>query len=125
MRFQTSLAVAFVLLSALSGCATSQRYAWGSYEKSLYVYYKVPATAGKFAQSLQTVISDSERTKAPVAPGIYAEYGYLLLQQGNRADAVVSFRREETQWPESKIFMDHMIQVASGNSVAQVPAKEP
>ena len=46
-------------------------------------------------------------------PGIYAEYGYLLLQQGKSNEAIDLFKREETHWPESKIFMDRMIKVTS------------
>lgn len=46
-------------------------------------------------------------------PGIYAEYGYLQLQQGKTASAVELFKQEESHWPESKVFMDRMIKVAS------------
>ena len=49
----------------------------------------------------------------------------LLLQQGNHDGAVASFRKEETQWPESKAFMDRMIQVASNNADAKSPTKGP
>jgi hypothetical protein len=99
----------------LTACATTQKkYAWGSYDHSLYVYYKDPATAAALAQSLEATISAAEKTNAIVGPGIYAEYGYLLLQQGNSTAAIDAFRKEASHWPESKVFMDHMIQAASG-----------
>jgi len=99
----------------VTACATPQKkYAWGTYDHSLYVYYKDPATAAALAQSLQATISAAEKTNAIVGPGIYAEYGYLLLQQGNPTAAVDAFRKEASLWPESKVFMDHMIQAASG-----------
>ena len=108
-----ALLVAATLL--VTACATThQKYAWGTYDHSLYVYYKDPATAAALAQSLQATISAAEKTNAIVGPGIYAEYGYLLLQQGNPTAAVDAFRKEASLWPESKVFMDHMIQAASG-----------
>jgi hypothetical protein len=108
------LAIAAAAIILTTGCATHQKYAWGTYDHSLYVYYKDPAKAAALAQSLEATISAAEKTNAVVGPGIYAEYGYLLLQQGNASAAVDAFRKEESHWPESKVFMDHMIQAASG-----------
>ena len=42
-------------------------------------------------------------------------WSYLQLQQGNSAGAIDSFRKEASHWPESKVFMDHMIEAASGS----------
>jgi hypothetical protein len=109
--------LALLLTAAMlaTACATPhQKYTWGTYDHSLYLYYKDPASAAALAQSLQATISAAEKTDAIVGPGIYAEYGYLLLQQGNSAAAIEAFRKEATHWPESKVFMDHMIQAASG-----------
>jgi hypothetical protein len=125
MRPCILLSFALVTTAIISGCATKEPYNWGSYENSLYVYYKKPATAPAFAASLQATIASAEHNRAPVAPGLYAEYGYLILQQGNRDAAVTAFRSEEAQWPESKAFMDHMIQVASTHAVAGTQTKEP
>ena len=101
-------------LLLLCGCATThQRYDWGNYESSLYVYYKNPASAPQFVQSLQDLIATANKTGRPVAPGIYAEYGYLLMQEGKSQDAIAAFRQEEDHWPESKAFMDQMMKAAA------------
>ena len=50
-----------------------------------------------------------------IAPFQFAN-SYLQLQQGKSQDAVASFQAEEQHWPESKTFMDRMIQVASTGS---------
>jgi hypothetical protein len=108
------LLVAPILVWALAGCATNhQRYDWGSYDPSLYAYYKDPTKAAALAESLAAVISTADSNHAPVPPGIYAEYGYLQLQVGKNLAAVELFKQEEALWPESKIFMDRMIKVAS------------
>lgn len=102
-----------MLVVAMAGCQTaSQKYDWGNYDPSLYAYYKDPTKVGELNSSLEAVIKDSESKRAVVPPGIYAEYGYLKLQQGKGQDAVQAFRQEEAHWPESKVFMEHMIQIA-------------
>jgi hypothetical protein len=107
----TSLLAAMVVLT---GCATTARdkYNWGDYDPSLYGYYKSPAKVGELTAALEETIKAADAHNQPVAPGLRAEYGYLLLQQGKAPEAVSAFRAEEKQWPESKVFMDHMIQVA-------------
>ena len=101
-----------ILVASLAGCVTNhQRYAWGSYDPSLYAYYKDPTKAAEFAESLAAIISTADSHQIP--PGIYAEYGYLQLQEGKNSAAVELFKQEETHWPESKVFMDRMIKVAS------------
>ena len=107
------VAAATLLVTACT-TTTPKKYAWGTYDHSLYVYYKDPTTAAALAQSLEATISAAEKTNAVVGPGIYAEYGYLQLQQGNSGGAIDAFRKEATHWPESKVFMEHMIQAASG-----------
>jgi hypothetical protein len=102
------------LLLSVVGCATRhQHYDWGSYDPSLYGYYKDPTKVGELSVSLAAVIDEANKNHAMVPPGIYAEYGYLQLQQGKNSDAVELFKQEESHWPESKVFMDRMIKVAS------------
>jgi hypothetical protein len=110
-----------VLLLPVAGCATRhQRYDWGSYDPSLYSYYKDPTKVAELSASLAAVIDAAAANHAVVPPGIYAEYGYLQLQQGKTASAVELFKKEESQWPESKVFIDRMIKVASA-PVASAP----
>jgi hypothetical protein len=109
-----NLLVLPALFLSVTGCATQhQRYNWGSYDPSLYGYYKDPTKVGELSASLAAVIDAANANHAAVPPGIYAEYGYLQLQQGKASNAVELFRQEESNWPESKVFMDRMIKVAS------------
>jgi hypothetical protein len=112
----------FIVLMA-AGCVTKhERYNWGDYDPSLYGYYKDPAKLGELSASLAAVIDAAGTHQAAVPPGIYAEYGYLQLQQGKNLAAVELFKQEESHWPESKVFMDRMIKVAS-TSVAGTATK--
>lgn len=108
------LLMAPLLVGLLAGCVTNhQRYDWGTYDPSLYTYYKDPTKEAALAESLAAIISTADSHHALVPPGIYAEYGYLQLQEGKNSMAVDLFKQEEAHWPESKVFMDRMIKVAS------------
>jgi hypothetical protein len=111
---RTLILTPVLILMAAAGCATQhQRYDWGSYDPSLYGYYKNATKVGELIASLAAVIDAANANHAAVPPGIYAEYGYLQLQQGKNLAAVNLFEQEESHWPESKVFMDRMIKVAS------------
>ncbi len=107
----------------MTGCVTPAKYSWGNYENSLYRYYKDPASAGELAIELEKTISAAERTKQPLGPGIYAEYGYLLLQHGKSKEAIPYFQKEKTAWKESTYLMDSMIRIAESGSKKAVVQK--
>ena len=121
-RLSTALAC---LTVALCGCVTNHyTYDWGDYDPSMYAYYKNPAKVGQFSDSLAAIIKAGDAQGVKVPPGIYAEYGYLKLQQGKNSEAVGLFEQEEQHWPESKVFMERMIKVASVSPDAASPKGE-
>ena len=105
------LVVSFVLLLVLNACSTTQ-YKWDEYDEHLYEYYKDPLSREKFATQLLAVIKSSEKA-GKVPPGIYAEYGYILLESKNPAEACVYFKKEAAAWPEAEFFMQKMIRNSS------------
>ena len=107
------LIVAAMAAALLGGCASQGKYHWGDYEQSLYSYYKDPTDLNGFALSLDDSIKRGESLGKRVAPGLYAELGYLLLLQGKKAQAIVLFEKERTLWPQSTQLMTTMIRLAS------------
>ena len=105
-----------LVIAAVATTACVQRhYEWGGYDEALYRYYKDPAQADSFAEKLSLAIAQGE-TSGKIAPGLHAEYGYLLLAQGRSNDAVEQFETEKRHWPEAKVLMDRMITLArTGN----------
>jgi hypothetical protein len=102
---------------ALGGCATQPPiYQWGNYETLLYAAYKSPDRTEALRGGLEVHIAAMERTKAPIAPGLYAELGTLYLQTGDSAKAVSLYEKERTAWPESKQLMDSLIKTISGRA---------
>lgn len=100
-----------VAAAALSGCMSTGRYDWGSYERSLYRYYKAPATQEEFIESLSESVSEAEAS-GKIPPGLYAEYGFLLLKAGKDSEARRYFEKEQEKWPESRIFMQALLKDA-------------
>ncbi len=108
----------------LSGCAQTQ-YNWGSYEKNLYNHYCNPAEKAEYLEGLKEIIEDAESSNAKIPPGIFAEYGYTLLESGKTMDSILFFKKESELWPESKFLMKKMILIAekSNKSVKTAPVK--
>jgi hypothetical protein len=113
MRTQIQIGFLLALAAATAGCATSQTgYNWGNYDDALYAHYKSPQDRQAWVASLKKIILQSEQAGAKVPPGIYAEYGFALYEEGKTADAVAYYTREMNNWPESRIFMEKAIAIA-------------
>jgi hypothetical protein len=105
-----------LILCALCGCASSPLYEWGKYDQWLYENYKNPKNDEELYVDLTALITKYESRKnpstKPMAPGLYAEYGFLLMRRGENAQAIKYYNKEKALWPESALFMDSMIQAA-------------
>jgi hypothetical protein len=113
-----ALWLALLSFSALLlGCAAKPLYYWGSYEKSLYAYKKEPTedTRKDHIETLQDIIKVSQEEGTRVPPGVYAEYGYIMLQTGKKAEAMKYFDLEQKTYPESALMVNRL------NSLAQPP----
>lgn len=93
-------------------------YSWGGYSAELLDYYKNPGEGAKFAERLEKDIENAEK-KDRVPPGLYAEYGYMMLELGEVNTAVIFFTKEKDKWPESAHLMDTVI----GQLAKVVPAR--
>lgn len=115
--------VAVLLL--LSACASPRLYEWGGYEPSLYKLMKNPQDVQKYGEKLLSTIERGE-SSGKVPPGLYAEYGYVLVQLNKPQEAIAFFEKEKTHWPESSVFMNKMIiSCKSGGANQKVDATAP
>jgi len=110
---------------AVTACATPPRFEYGAYEPTLYSYYKKPEMADKFETALEKAISKGEAS-GRLAPGLYAELGYLRLLQGDQPAAVEMFQKEAAAFPEANFFMTTIVRRLSGEEIvaADVVASE-
>ncbi len=107
---------------ALAGCGPENLYTWGNYDTAMYKYAQDDTTQPEFQAALLKVIEDNESAGKRMPPGIYAEYGYQMLEQHRTDDAIAFFQKEKTAWTDSAGFMDTMIAYAKGGKQLQKPA---
>ena len=94
---------------ALGACAANQpMYEWGSYQHDLLSYSKNPTEGKKFSAALAVNLQKAEADHR-VPPGMYAEYGYTLLDAGDVTGAISYFTKERDRWPESALLMNKVI----------------
>jgi hypothetical protein len=118
------LLVVTLLSLPLLGCVAPAKYAWGNYDGSLYGYYKDSTRMEAHVEEIENIIKSAEKSNKKVAPGIHAEYGYFLMQNGKLSEAAVQFEKEKTDWPESTQLMSNMIKIAVSQSSKPVASKE-
>jgi hypothetical protein len=96
----------------LTGCAANKNtYEWGSYSSSLLDYYKNPSELNTYVEKLGKSIQKAEIAgPGKVPPGLYAEYGYAKLKQGDQQQALLYFAKESEHWPESAYLMNKVSQ---------------
>lgn len=105
-------------LAGMTGCAPKTLYTWNGYDDALYQHYKDPAQYESFVEALKEVVDEGDAS-GQIPPGMYAEYGYALYEQGKIAEAVVYFQKESDKWPEAKFFMSKVIAMATKRSKKQ------
>jgi hypothetical protein len=102
----------FLLLFAfLTGCQTSKGiFYWGNYSETLYELKKEPdeKTLETHKEQLLKIIETSMKKNKLVPPGVYAEYGYLLLKEGKEDEGMEYLNKEESNFPESRTFIERI-----------------
>lgn len=114
------LALAAVAALA-SACAPRPHYHWGQYDTALHRYYSNPQDRDAWVEALRTTILEAEQLGDKVPPGVCAEYGYALFEEGQAEASVPWFQREKDTWPESTVLMDKMIRNAKRRATQPPP----
>lgn len=93
-----------------TGCATSaQMYDWGDYEQTLFSVYHEPEYKEKALDDYLNFVREHEG-QTPLAPGLYAEAGTFLLEQGDVNGAIAFYKMEYERWPESRPMLGILIE---------------
>ena len=98
-----------------SGCvAHTQLYSWDKYSNTLYQYKKDPTDENlqNHKEMLLLIMKNSENKNLRVPPGVYCEYGFLLLKEGKTDEALSYFNLEEKTYPESGILIRNIKSIA-------------
>lgn len=94
----------------LAGCAPQALFYWDDYSETLYQYKKAPddKSLAERVKSLEKIITESPKQRKAVPPGVYAEYGYILLKQGKVPEGMGNLDKEAKLYPESSIFVGRL-----------------
>lgn len=99
----------------LASCTTQKNlYSWEKYEVTSYNYLKNSNTESiqELMENYQKIINSQKKgTRGVTPPGICADYGYLLLQEGKTQQGKDMLLNEITLYPESKIFIDRILKM--------------
>lgn len=104
----------FLILSTLifiGGCASPNTgYYWENYSGTLYNFKKNPneETRQKHIKELESIIIKANEKGSRVPPGVHAELGYMLANQGEKGLAVEQLNNEINVYPESKTFIERI-----------------
>jgi hypothetical protein len=96
----------------LVGCAPQTTlYNWGKYQEASYSYVKTNTDEDleKLLKEYQYVIENQKAGRKTVPPGIYADYGYLLVKQGKIKEGIDMMKMEIALYPESAVFIEGII----------------
>ncbi len=96
------------------GCTSPKKYLYnyGNYSQSYYNLkkYQTDEAGLELQKAMEKTIAESKNSLSKrVPPGMYANLGYLYLKAGKSSEAIESFTKEKTTYPEATHFMDRMI----------------
>ena len=105
-----------VLILGLSlmvmSCATQKTlYNWGGYQEASYQYMKTNTEQDleKLLVRYQYLIDNQKGGRMVVPPGIYADYGFLLVKKGRVEEGLKLMKMEVVLYPESAVFVERII----------------
>jgi hypothetical protein len=94
----------------MTGCASHQGlYDWGQYQETLFVVYQEPALKEEALKNYVDFVETGGTPQHPIAPGLYAEAGTFMLEQGDVDSAIRFYRMEYDAWPESRPMLSTLI----------------
>ena len=99
--------ISFIALLAISCTSTQKLYSWYDYQEDYYHYLKNSDDESyeKLVKTYDKIIAEQKALRGTVPPGIYADYGYLLMEKGKNSEAKAMFAKEIELYPESEVFI--------------------
>lgn len=114
VTFKKVAGAAFAVMFAglVVSCGSNPKlYSWYNYQTDYYHYVKNndKESLEDLLKTYDKIIAKQSETRGIVPPGIYADYGYLLLEAGKKSEAAEMFAKELELYPESETFISSLI----------------
>lgn len=104
------IAVCVVLF--IASCTPQKLYYWGHYDQATYNHNKNQSEESRenLVAVYEDIISKKARgTRGEVPPGVYADYGYLLIQNGKIEEGKAFLEKELSLYPESQKVVEYIL----------------
>lgn len=108
------LLIISITVLLLASCTTQKPlYSWDKYETTSYNYLKNSddKSTEELLETYQNIIENQKGTRGVVPPGVYADYGFVLLQADRTEEGKAMLLKEVALYPESKIFIDRILKI--------------
>ena len=112
--YKKILYLSMVAILSLTGCTSKKLlYSWSDYYNTSYKSLKFgdEKSMENLISTYQQIIKKQEGTRNTVPPGIYADYGFILLQTGETNEGIAMLNKEISLYPESKVFIDRILKI--------------
>lgn len=89
-------------------------YYWGKYDDSFYSQQKNldDKSTKKLLAAYKDIISNAEKgVRGVPPPGVYADYGFLLIKTGKESRGQLMLEKEMNLYPESAIFIQQILKM--------------
>ena len=111
--------ISISILFFITSCgAPSTLYTWGNkkkydYHTNSYNYLKVSneESIKSIKDSYVNIIEQQRGTRKTVPPGIYADYGFLLVSLGEEDKGIEMLKQEMIIYPESTVFISRILKM--------------
>lgn len=105
--------IAFLCMLSLFSCSTPGLYTWGHYQEAAYHHTKDANEESQkiLAENYVQIINHQKGTRKTVPPGIYADYGFLLLQNNKEKEGKEMLEKEMKLYPESRVFITRILKM--------------
>jgi hypothetical protein len=101
-------------MALLASCTTPKTlYSWENYEQTSYNYLKNSdqKSTQELIDNYEKIIKKQTGTRGVVPPGVYADYGFILLQANKTDQGKAMLKKEMELYPESKVFIERILKI--------------
>lgn len=102
------------LTLVLASCTVNKPlYSWGKYEHVSYNYLKNQDDKAiqDLIKTYESLIKNQEGSRQTVPPGVYADYGFLLLQLNKVEQGKAMLAKELELYPESAALVERILKM--------------
>ena len=103
--------VLLITLCCISCTTQKTLYSWSDYERRSYDYVKddTEKNLDELLAAYEEMVNSQTGLRQAPPPGVCADYGFLLVKKGKKAEGIELMKKEIALYPESSTFISRII----------------